>query len=79
MQWVEWDKVAMTSGAFLPATDAAPYHIGGYDVTKPWPNPVTTTGLTAWPHNSISAILEHGGNPAYATPGDVGNVIYYPY
>lgn len=39
-QWVEWDKTAMTTGAFLPAASAASAWLGTYDVSLPWPNPI---------------------------------------
>jgi hypothetical protein len=42
MQWVEWDKQGMSTGAFLPISDVTPFFIGGYANTEPYPNPLTT-------------------------------------
>lgn len=81
MHWVEWDKQAMTAGAFLPDTESSPAFIGNYVVTKPYPNPLKSvqTGTAPWTVNPISSNLESGGDPSVAIPGDIGNIVYYPF
>lgn len=77
MHWVEWDRHAMGSGAFLPATTASPNFIGNYDVSKPFPNPLKSNG--AWASSPIVPIMEANGDPSVNIPGDVGDIVYYPY
>ena len=54
LHWAEWDKSAMTSGAFLPASTLTPLFLGTYVATKPYPNPITVGAFSSFTANTLS-------------------------
>jgi hypothetical protein len=78
LQWVEWDKAAMTTGAFLPAASAAQAWLGTYDATLPWPNPIRD-GNQGGTLNLNTLTFQEEADPQSVPPGDIDRIAYYPY
>ena len=76
-QWAEWFKDAMATGGFLPVSSTDPLYLGDYPAHTPYPNPISEGSFSGFTPNALKFFEEK--DPSSHSPGDIDELIYYPY
>jgi len=63
----------------LPATSVADGWLGNYGTTYKYPNPIKSVGSAITGVNPIDWAISHEYTVSQSAPGDLGNMVYYPY
>ena len=67
----------MATGGFLPGTSADPVFLGDYSPLTPYPNPISEGSFSGFTPNALKFFEEK--DPSSHSPGDIDELIYYPY
>ena len=82
VQWVEYGEDSantQNTNFFLPATSVNDGWLGNYGTTYKYPNPIKSVGSSITGISPTDWAISHEYTVSQSAPGDLGNMVYFPY